>query len=229
MLLCGQLAENDRRLHFPNFGQARQTPSEGLNTGPRGTHPRPDRARIYPVVKDVVGRRVDGRPRYAEPLDAFAEELEPLGYKAFRGWWSQIVAELKRGDANASPVSVLVMAAAIVEGALTFAAKHSREKGLDLFGSNNFDGDPKSWKLEHLLASAAMGGDRAILNAQSKARAEALLLTRQRIHAGRMLSMYPGGPPDLRPEEARDAKATAEIIVRSVLDWLSVTHVGKVG
>ena len=220
MVFSDQLAEKGGQLHFPNFGQARQTPSEALKAGPRGTVQRPDRARIYPVVKDVVGRRVDGRPRYAEPLDAFAEELEPLGYKAFRGWWSQIVAELKRGDTNASPVSVIVMAAAVVEGALTFAAKHSREKGLDQFGSNNFDGEPKSWKLEHLVTSAATGGDRAILNAQSKARAEALLLTRQRIHAGRMLSMYPGGPRDLHPEEARDAKATAELVVRSILDWL---------
>ena len=100
------------------------------------------------------------------------------------------------------PVSVLVPAAAIVEGALTFAAKHAREKGLDQFKSNQFEGEPKTWRLEHLVASAAMGGDRAILNAQSKARAEALLATRQRIHAGRVLSIYPSGPPDLRPEEA---------------------------
>jgi hypothetical protein len=35
-----------------------------------------------------------------------------------------------------------------------------------------------------------------------------------------MLSEYPGGVPDLRPDEARDAKATAEVVVRSVLDWL---------
>ena len=43
---------------------------------------------------------------------------------------------------------------------------------------------------------------------------------RQRIHAGRMLSDYPGGPPDVRPDEARDAKATAEQVVRAILDWL---------
>jgi len=40
------------------------------------------------------------------------------------------------------------------------------------------------------------------------------------IHAGRMLSDYPAGPPDLRPDEARDAKATAELVVRAVLEWL---------
>jgi hypothetical protein len=78
--------------------------------------------------------------------------------------------------------------------ALTFAAKHSRDKGLDLFKSNNFEGEPRTWKLENLVASAAIGGDRGILSAQTKARAQTLILTRQRIHAGRMLSLYPGGP-----------------------------------
>jgi hypothetical protein len=226
MLLSGSLQEKDGQVHFPNFGLARPLPSAGLTIGAQGKIARPDRAQFYPVVRDVIARRADGRPRNAEPFDAFAEQLEALGYRTFRGWWSQIVAELKRGDVGASPVSVLVMAAAIVEGALTFAAKHSRDKGLDLFKSNNFDGEPKTWKLEQLVASATLGGDRGILNAQSKARAEALIQTRQRIHAGRMLSLYPGGPPDLRPEEARDAKATAEIVVRSVLDWLQVMRAG---
>lgn len=53
-----------------------------------------------------------------------------------------------------------------------------------------------------------------------RSRADALIRTRQRIHAGRMLSDFPAGVPDLRPEEARDAKQTAELVVRSVLDWL---------
>jgi len=35
-----------------------------------------------------------------------------------------------------------------------------------------------------------------------------------------MLSEFPGGPSDLRPEEARDAKSTADLVVRRVLDWL---------
>ncbi len=36
-----------------------------------------------------------------------------------------------------------------------------------------------------------------------------------------MLSLHPHGPPDLRPEEAREAKAIAELVVRNVLDWLA--------
>jgi hypothetical protein len=35
-----------------------------------------------------------------------------------------------------------------------------------------------------------------------------------------MLSEHPAGVPDLRPEEARDANQTAELVVRNVLDWL---------
>jgi len=42
-----------------------------------------------------------------------------------------------------------------------------------------------------------------------------------------MLSLHSGGPPDLRPEEARDAKATAEIVVRSVVDWLRAIRAGS--
>ncbi len=70
------------------------------------------------------------------------------------------------------------------------------------------------------MRSAASGGSEAIFSPQVKARAETLIRTRQRIHAGRMLSEHPGGPPDLRPDEARDAKGTAEQVVRSILDWL---------
>jgi hypothetical protein len=36
-----------------------------------------------------------------------------------------------------------------------------------------------------------------------------------------MLSEFPQGAPDLRPEEAPSAKATAELVVRRVLDWLT--------
>ena len=70
------------------------------------------------------------------------------------------------------------------------------------------------------MTSAAPGGPAAILDLQTKARAETLIRTRQRIHAGRMLSDYPAGPPNLRPDEARNAKGAADQVVRAVLDWL---------
>lgn len=128
--------------------------------------------------------------------------------------------EIRCNDANHSPVSVLVIAAALVEGALTFVVKHARALDLPVFRSNDFDGDPRTWKLDKLAASAASGSDAAILDRQTKDRAEHLILNRQRIHAGRVISGHPAGIQDLRPEEARDAKAAAEQVVRSVLNWL---------
>jgi hypothetical protein len=38
-----------------------------------------------------------------------------------------------------------------------------------------------------------------------------------------MLSDFPSGVvPDLRPEEVREAKATADLVVRRVIDWLQI-------
>ncbi|CAA2161196.1 hypothetical protein MBRA_06356 [Methylobacterium brachiatum] len=178
------------------------------------------RPRALTFVRDVVARRTDGRPRHAEPLDAFGEALEQIGFRQFRAWWRQAVTELRGSDPGAAPVSCTVLSAALVEGALTFAARHARDRQLDAFRSNDFDGDPRTWKAEKLIESAARGGAAAILTPQLRARAEHLNRTRQRVHVGRLLSENPSGVPDLRPEEGRDAKATAEQIVRAILDWL---------
>lgn len=177
-------------------------------------------ARAYPIVKDVIARRHDGRPRHAEPLDAFADELDRLGYSKFRLWWAQMVAEFRQSSPQTSPVTATVLAAALVEGVLTFVVKHARALNLGVMGSKTFEGNPTSWRIDDLVASAAAGKDAAILDTITRQRAETLIRSRQRIHAGRMLSDFPDGPPDLRPEEARDAHTTAEQVVRCILDWL---------
>jgi hypothetical protein len=146
--------------------------------------------------------------------------MDGLGYGHFQLWWRQMVAELRHADANLSPVSVSDLSAALVEGALTLVVKHARQLGLGVLGSKDFDEDPRRWKIDNLVASAAAGGKSAILDEPSRVRAVALVRTRQRIHAGRMVSEFPGGVPDLRPEEAREAAQTAESVVRRVLDWL---------
>jgi hypothetical protein len=107
-----------------------------------------------------------------------------------------------------------------VEGALTFVVKHARRLELAVFKSNEFAREPKTWRIDDLVNSAAHGGEAAILDAKMKNRADELIRARQRIHAGRMLSEFPTGLPDVRPEEAREAKVTAEHLVRRVLDWL---------
>ena len=103
---------------------------------------------------------------------------------------------------------------------MAFILTHARKLDLAVFRSSDFERDPRSWSINALVASAASGGESAVLDAPAKARAETLCRTRQRIHAGRMLSEHPAGVPDLKPEEARDAKATAELVVRRILDWL---------
>jgi hypothetical protein len=218
-IMAKMLAEKDGVLRFPNGG-VRGLPSEQLNTGHARTTPKPQRARAFPIAKDVIERRADGRPRHAEPFDAFAEELDKLSYGPFRLWWKQTVAELRQNDPIASPVSASVLSAALVEGALTFVVKHARTTGLGLFQSTDYERDPRTWKIDDLVTSAAKGGPSAILDLQTKNRAEILVRSRQRIHAGRMLSEFPGGPPDIRPEEARAAKETAEQVVRAIIDWL---------
>jgi len=179
------------------------------------------RQRAFPLVKDVVERRADGRLASAEPLDAFADALDSLGYGPFRLWWKQTVAELRHADPSVSPVTVTVLAAALVEGALTFVVRHARQLGVGVLGSKDFDRPTTSWKIEDLVSSAAAGQESAILDNGARLRADELVRARQRIHAGRMLSDFPQGAPDLRPEEARAAKATAELVVRRVLDWLT--------
>jgi hypothetical protein len=186
----------------------------------RQVYQRGGRAQAYPIVQDVIARRTEGRPAHAEPLDAFAEQLGSLGYSTYRLWWTQTVRELRQLQPEGAPVATCVLAAALVEGCLTFVVRHAREQDLAVFRRSEFERDPRSWKIDDLVASAASGGDGAILNAQARARADHLVRTRQRIHAGRMLTDFPAGPPDLRPEEARDAKATADLVVRAVLEWL---------
>jgi hypothetical protein len=215
----GLLEEHgDLRLRYPDApspkGQLDQ--AEARHTAPRNE----TRDKIYAVVKDIVDRRTDGRPSSAEALDAFAGQLDKLGYGPFRPWWVQTVSELRRLDSSHSPVATCVLAAALVEGALTFMVKHARSLDLGVFASKDFDRDPKSWKIDDLVASAASGSSSAILDGSTRNRTDRLIKTRQRIHAGRMLSEFPAGVPDLRPEEARDAGPTVELVVRSVLDWL---------
>jgi hypothetical protein len=199
-VMAGQLTDDDGVLRFPS-GQwqgERGLPSATLQAQSRGHATRRDsRARLHPHVKDVIERRTDGRPKYAEPLDAFAEELDKLGYGSFRLWWKQIVAELRCGDVQCSPVSVSVLAAALVEGALTFIVKHAHGLGLGVFGSRTFDDNPRTWRIDDLVTSAAAGREAAILDAPTKNRAEALIRTRSKGLARRAAHRQAPWPIDL--------------------------------
>ena len=222
LVWMGNWIEEDRvvRSKYGNPHKPLPTEQRREPNAHRQTRAFPDRKAALPLVQDTIDRRSDGRPVSPEPLNAFAEKLESLGYGKFRLWWTQMVRELDGLQPERSPVATCVLAAALVEGCLTFVVSHARKQGLSVFQSGDFGKPPQSWKINDLAASAASGGESAILKSSARARADQLILTRQRIHAGRMLADYPAGPPDLRPEEARDAKATAEMVVRAVLDWL---------
>jgi hypothetical protein len=119
-----------------------------------------------------------------------------------------------------SPLCVVVIAAALVEGALTFVVKHAQAKSLPMFASSTFSEDPRNWRIDKLVASACSGNESAILDQSSRHQADQLIRDRNRIHAGRMLTEFPNGLPDLKPEQARAAKQTVDLIVRQVLTWL---------
>lgn len=221
LILVGQATETNGILSLAPGAANLMTSTSQLAQHPARRAPRNDlRARAYALAKDVIDRRTDGRPKSAEPFDAFAEELEKLGYGAFRMWWMQTVAELRQASSQTSPVTATVLSAALVEGALTFIVKHARALSLGPMGSKSFEGNSTTWRFDDLVSSAASGKESAILDNATQLRASILGRSRQRIHAGRMLSEFPGGPPDLRPEEARDALLTAEQIVRRIVDWL---------
>jgi hypothetical protein len=221
MVASGQVTDQNGVLRFKSphvLGGQRPLPS--ANRRPGGPfRSKAVRSKVYGHVKDVVERRVDGRPQNADPLEAFADQLEKLGYARLRGWWHQTAGELSRTNPYSSPLSATVLAAALVEGALTLIVEHGRKLGIGVFTSNDFDGPPRNWKIEKLVTSAAHNA--TILDSATKHLADTLIHTRQRIHAGRMLHDYPGPVPDLRPDEARDAKMIADKVVRCVLDWLA--------
>jgi hypothetical protein len=156
-VMANMLTEQDGVLRFPHNHGPRGLASQQLHSTRGAPTPRPNRKRAYPIVKDVIERRADGRPRRAEPLDAFAEQLDKLNYGPFRLWWNRIIAELRQTDPNVAPVSALVLSAALVEGALTFVVAHARNSGLGVFQSRDFDRDARTWKIDDLVASAASG------------------------------------------------------------------------
>lgn len=133
MVVAELLTEKNGFLKFAHNGGVRQLPSETRDAISRDPMRKPLRERVYLIVKDIIERRSDGRPRSVEALDAFAEQLNKLGFGMFRIWWVQTAAELRRSDSQTTPVATCVLAAALVEGALTFVVKHARSRGLVFF------------------------------------------------------------------------------------------------
>jgi hypothetical protein len=183
--------------------------------------PRSGMAEIHGIVKDVIQKRTSGRPVSVEPLIAFGSVLESLGHGRFRVWWTATCDELQRANPSTSSITICVLAAALSEGALTFVVKRARDTGSGTLASKTFNESPTRWSFDELLSSASKGGPNAILDPKARDRADRLCQTRQWIHPGRLLADNPSGPlPGVRPEEAREALESVNLIVRRVLDWI---------
>lgn len=222
--IARRVTETNNIVQFVQGMEQGPPPSETEKIhGGHNHHANPIRESVNRLVADIVARREDGRPKSIDTLSEFSNRLDYLGYKPFRLWWMQLLSEMKTADNNTSSVTVSVLAAALMEGALTFIVRHAHSLNNGMFASKDWEREPNTWKIDDLLKAASGGGPDAILDQSSKLRAEALIRVRQRIHAGRMLTDHSNGVQDLRPEEARDARLTLEMVVRKILDWID-TH-----
>lgn len=206
-------------------------PSEQAKTQGRMGHASKDEplTQALSIVQDIIARRSDGRPSAAEPLDAFESMLTDLGHDRFRAWWVQERNELKLADLSRQPVSALIHAAALAEAALAFVVPRAKSAGL----MKSIDvSKPRQWRFADLVkgAKSSDASVSAILDERSAQRGLDLNDARQRIHAGYLIDTIPSGPiADLKPEQARDAVQTLEILVRRILEWLDAQKQATAG
>lgn len=177
--------------------------------------------RVYTIVQDVISRRTDGRPVAANPLDAFEDQLRSLGHERFRAWWVQKRQELLTLEPTLYPVSVTVISAALAEAALSFVVPRAKAVGLMKLVD---PAKPREWRFVNLIKGAKSSDPAVIPILDERAAQRCLDLNdaRQRIHAGFLIDSAQTGPiPDLKPEQARDALQTTDLLVRKILDWLA--------
>lgn len=183
---------------------------------------RPEFLKVREAVRDRIEARTDGRPKYAEPIPAFGETLTKLGYPELKLWWAQTGGELRISDPATAPTTVCVLAGSMMEASLIFLVKYARSKGVTQFSAGALKSDePKEWKVPDLVKAA---GNAGIIDEPLRKQAEILVGHRQRIHVGRLMSENPHGSiPDLKPEQARAAKSTLDLVLRALLEWLETT------
>jgi hypothetical protein len=173
---------------------------------------------VLPAVKDVIARRGDGRPSFANPIRAFGSLIPRLGYDVFFQWWEQVRGELERTNRRVAPTTTVVLAASLAEAAFVFVAKEVRSTGLSM-QSKEMEKPPRQWSLNSLI-KAAKGGQAPLLDDDLGRRCERLNILRQRIHIGRFMKETTTPPSvDIRPEEAAEGVETLERLLRALLDW----------
>lgn len=122
----------------------------------------------------------------------------------------------------ANTTSLIVLAAALCEGALVFSVRKGRElTNGKAFGARTFDGPPRGWYFDDLLKSARHESAR-IIDSNLSDDCAVLLENRQRIHAGRLID-EPVTPAllDLKPQDAEQGVNAARRLVGAVLEWFA--------
>lgn len=177
---------------------------------------RPTDAVVYlETVREVVGRRSEGAIKFREPLDAFEPELDDLGFAEIRTWWAQTRAELRRASPVQSPTTVVVLAAALCEAALATCALAAQKRA----DPDALNGDAKSWRFHDLTKWARKSSVGIITDERLNNRCTDLNEHRQRVHAGRFLDRPEMAKlVDLKPEQARAARETLDLLLRAILD-----------
>jgi hypothetical protein len=218
-VLAGAFKERDGMISPANTMYA--LPTQQISSGrQRVRTPRPTLLKTHTIVRDIVERRTDGRPKASDPLDAFELCLSTIGHERFRAWWIQQRAELRLAGPS-QPTTQLVLAASLAEAALAFVVPRVHKNGLMTCLEL---AKPRTWRFDDLIKGAKSSNPTLdpILDDPTAVRALQLNGTRQRIHAGYLIDQVPNGPvPDLRPEQAKDGIQTAELLIRKVVDWLS--------
>lgn len=211
LLLGGVLVQQDKSvLRFTGSYASPKVQRQHHRTARRAREELPG---VHAAVRDILARRHDGRPSAAETLVAFSDVVARLGHQRFVTWWVHLREELSLADVLLQPTTTIVSCAALAEGALALVAARAREKGL----WTSLPDGPKNWKLEALLR-AAQSGVPPILKDTEGVRCRMLNQSRQRIHAGRLLE-DPTLTVDWKPEEAREARSTLDMLLRRIIDW----------
>lgn len=171
---------------------------------------------LLPEVRDLIARRSDGRLPAAEPIDAMESIIAKMGHPKMVIWWRHMALELRSCDPNKMPAVVTVFSAALAEAALSLVVQHAQTNSLSM---RNMPTAPTRWKF-HELVKDAKSGTAQIIDEPLAQRCLTLNDDRQRIHAGRHIdSASPYPHVDFRYEQARDALATLDTLLRKVLDW----------
>ena len=223
LIMSGQIIENGNSLHLVPGAENRPLPGETHARAVLANQAQPKhnemRMLAYPIVKQVLRERAS-RAAAADPLDAFTDEITKLGFGPLRMWWKQAVAELRHCDAQLSPVAAAVLAAALVEGALIICVRHARALKLGTMAALPAESELSRWSIGDLVAGAATGNEAAILDSALRYSVETLMMSRQRIHPGWILSEFPDNLPHKFATDRADPKAIAGLVVARVIAWL---------